>query len=232
MSYPSFHSYIKTLRGLLKHKQRWLLEESTLLADLCLAYGTLVGLSDRQKRTLFLAAHFKNLGAIFLDDSSLTQAFSDRSQVLIEMERLFKESAQLAREAGLRDVALVLDQYYQRAIPEDSLARIFQVINVWVSCRQRKGWRSSMSDKEALVVLQQRAQMKWSDPKVVAHFIKHLCSYSSRLDGVDAALSIASETLNQPQPTDLTEFDTLQQDLWWLDAPLGRGDLSSPEISR
>ncbi len=224
MSYPSFHSYIKTLRGLLKRKQRWLLEESTLLADLCLAYGTLAGLSDREKRTLFLAAHFKNLGAIFLDDSSLSQAFSDRSQVLEEMESLFKESAQLAREAGLRDVALVLDQYYRRAIPDDYLARIFQVLNVWVSCRQRKGWRSSMSDKEALVVLQQRAQMKWSDPKVVAHFIKHLCSYSSRLDFIDTSASTDLEILNNPQEAGLQEFDTLEQDIWRLDRAMGNSD--------
>ncbi|MFZ4639204.1 MAG: hypothetical protein ACOYMP_02215 [Nodosilinea sp.] len=224
MSYPSFHSYIKTLRGLLKRKQRWLLEESTLLADLCLAYGTLAGLSDREKRTLFLAAHFKNLGAIFLDDSSLSQAFSDRSQVLEEMESLFKESAQLAREAGLRDVALVLDQYYRRAIPDDYLARIFQVLNVWVSCRQRKGWRSSMSDKEALVVLQQRAQMKWSDPKVVAHFIKHLCSYSSRLDFIDTSSSTDLEVLNNPQQAGLQEFDTLEQDIWRLDRAMGSSD--------
>ncbi|MFM7470690.1 MAG: hypothetical protein ACKO5P_04180 [Nodosilinea sp.] len=232
MSYPSFHSYIKTLRGLLKRKQRWLLEESTLLADLCLAYGTLAGLSDQEKRTLFLAAHFKNLGAIFLDDNSLTQAFSDRSQVLTEMESLFRESAQLAREAGLRDVALVLDQYYRRAIPEHYLARVFQVLNVWVSCRQRKGWRSSMSDKEALVVLQQRAQMKWSDPKVVGHFIKHLCNYSSRLDFVDSVLSNDLETPNQSQSVDLPEFDTLEQDLWSLDAALGTGDRSPSQIPR
>ncbi|HIK45129.1 MAG TPA: hypothetical protein IGR64_09610, partial [Leptolyngbyaceae cyanobacterium M65_K2018_010] len=101
MSYPSFHSYIKTLRSLLRRKQHWLLEEAILLADLCLVYGTIAGLSDRDKRTLFLAAHFKNLGAIYLDNSSLEQEFRDHNQLVSEMEVLFKESAQLAKDAGL-----------------------------------------------------------------------------------------------------------------------------------
>ena len=89
-----------------------------------------------------------------------------------------------------------------------------------------------MSDKEALVVLQQRAQMKWSDPKVVGHFIKHLCNYSSRLDFVDSVLSNDLETPNQSQSVDLPEFDTLEQDLWSLDAALGTGDRSPSQIPR
>ena len=37
-----------------------------------------------------------------------------------------------------------------------------------------------MTDKEALIILKQRAELQWSDPKVVFHFIEHLCRYSSR----------------------------------------------------
>jgi hypothetical protein len=186
MSYPSFHSYIKMLRGLLKRKRKWLFEESVLLADLCLSYGTIANLSERDKKTLFLAAHFKNLGAIYLDDQYLEQEFREHSQIVTNLEVLFKESAQLAEDAGLRDVAEVLRQYHLRAIPQNHLARVFQVLNAWVSCRQRKGWRNSMSDKEALIILKQRAEMQWSDPKVVFHFIEHLCRYSARQDRQEA----------------------------------------------
>jgi hypothetical protein len=214
MSYPSFHSYIRTLRSLLKRKQRWLLEESTLLADLCLAYGSIAKLSDRDKRTLFLAAHFKNLGAIYLEDSCLEQEFRDHTQAVSQMEILFRESAQLARDAGLDEVANVLEQYHLRAIPEYHLARVFQVLNTWVSCRQRKGWRSSMSDKEALIILEQRAEMKWSDPKVVFHFIEHLCRYSSRPERQQAcAISDLNLPPAPPDQAGVNSFDTLEQ---WL----------------
>ena len=180
MSYPSFHNFIKLLRSLLKHRQTWLYEESIFLADLCLTYGTLADLSDRDKKTLFLAAHFKNLGALYLEDRCLQQEYSDHSLAIAQMDILFRESTQLARAAGLDEVAEVLEQYPQRAIPQNTLARIFQVLNAWVSCRQRKGWRSPMSDKEALIILKQRAEMEWSDPQIVFHFIEHLCRYSSR----------------------------------------------------
>jgi response regulator RpfG family c-di-GMP phosphodiesterase len=220
MSYPSFHSYIRTLRSLLKRKQRWLLEESTFLADLCLAYGSIAGLSDRQKRTLFLAAHFKNLGALYLDDHCLHQGFEDHKQALKEMQGLFTESAQMAREAGLKDVAVVLEQYYQRAIPEDYLARVFQVINAWVSCRQRKGWRSSIGDKEALVILRQRAEMGWSDPKIVVHFIEHLCRYSSRPELIEACSLSGFETVDSTSRSDVAEFDPWQPEQWSLSAAL------------
>lgn len=215
MSYPSFHSYIKLLRSLLKRKQQWLVEESILLADLCLAYGTISGLSDRDKKTLFLAAHFKNLGAIYLDDSSLEQEFRDHAQVIHQMHVLFEESAKLSRDAGLPEVAQVLEQYHLRAIPENRLARIFQVLNAWVSCRQRKGWRSSMSDKEALIILKQRAEMEWSDPKVVFHFIEHLCRYSSRPERRQAcSVSGFSITPNQESMSaDIDSFKTLEQRL-------------------
>lgn len=224
MSYPSFHSFIKLLRTLLKRRQPWMFEESVFLADLCLAYGTIAGLSDRDKKTLFLAAHFKNLGAIYIDDQHLTQEYDNHSDAIVQMEMLFKESVKLARDAGLADVALVLEQYHLRAIPYDPLARIFQVLNAWVSCRQRKGWRNSMSDKEALIILKQRAEMKWSDPKVVFHFIEHLCRYSLRADRRNARNLPASApegASEQPSPEPSEEpsgepesrsfsFDTLE----------------------
>ncbi|MBE9155400.1 hypothetical protein IQ265_00870 [Nodosilinea sp. LEGE 06152] len=210
MSYPSFHSFIKLLRSLLKRRQPWLFEESIFLADLCLAYGTIAGLGDRDKKTLFLAAHFKNLGAIYLDDQSLKQEYRDHSAAVAQMEVLFRESAQLARDAGLEEVADVLEQYHLRAIPQNSLARIFQVLNAWVSCRQRKGWRSSMSDKEALIILKQRAEMKWSDPKVVFHFIEHLCRYSSRAERRQACTLTGFEVPPEvPEVRDYS-FDTLE----------------------
>ncbi|PSN12706.1 hypothetical protein C7293_18995 [filamentous cyanobacterium CCT1] len=210
MSYPSFHSFIKLLRSLLKRRQPWLFEESIFLADLCLAYGTIAGLGDRDKKTLFLAAHFKNLGAIYLDDQSLKQEYRDHSDAVVQMEVLFRESAQLARDAGLDEVADVLEQYHLRAIPQNPLARIFQVLNAWVSCRQRKGWRSSMSDKEALIILKQRAEMKWSDPKVVFHFIEHLCRYSSRAERRQACTLTGFEVPPEvPEVRDYS-FDTLE----------------------
>ncbi|NMF86628.1 hypothetical protein [Nodosilinea sp. P-1105] len=216
MSYPSFHSYVKLLRSLLKHKQQWLFEESILLADLCLAYGSISGLSEKDKKTLFLAAHFKNLGALYLSDDCLAQEFQDHAQVINQMHILFEESAKIARDSGLKDVALVLEQYHLRAIPNCHLARIFQVLNAWVSCRQRKGWRTSMSDKEALIILKQRAEMQWSDPKVVFHFIEHLCRYSSRPERQQACstsgFSIAPVE-HHPTPSDIDSFKTLEQRL-------------------
>lgn len=210
MSYPSFHSFIKLLRSLLKRRQPWLFEESIFLADLCLAYGTIAKLSDRDKKTLFLAAHFKNLGAIYLDDQNLGQEFVDHTIAVTQMEVLFQASAQLAKDAGLGEVADVLEQYHLRAIPQNPLARIFQVLNTWVSCRQRKGWRSSMSDKEALIILKQRAEMKWSDPKVVFHFIEHLCRYSSRVDRRQACTLTGFEV--PPEVPEVRDygFDTLE----------------------
>ncbi|MBD2109017.1 MULTISPECIES: hypothetical protein [unclassified Nodosilinea] len=210
MSYPSFHSFIKLLRSLLKRRQPLLFEESIFLADLCLAYGTIAGLGDRDKKTLFLAAHFKNLGAIYLEDHHLRQEYRDHREAIVQMEVLFNASAQLAKDAGLQEVADVLDEYHLRAIPHNHLARIFQVLNAWVSCRQRKGWRSSMSDKEALIILKQRAEMKWSDPKVVFHFIEHLCRYSSRPERRQACTVTGFEVpVEMPKVRDYS-FDTLE----------------------
>ena len=175
MSYPSFQNYLKTLRSLLKRKSKWLLEESVLLADLCLAYGSLAGLSEQDKKTLFLAAHFKNLGALYLNDVVLRQEFEDHGQMIANMNTWFAESTQLAKDAGLKDVAVILEEYHHRAIPKHPLAKVFQVINAWVACRQQKGWRDSLSEREALIILRQRAQMEWSDPDVVSQFIDHIC---------------------------------------------------------
>ncbi len=224
MSYPSFHSFIKLLRSLLKRRQPLLVEESIFLADLCLAYGTIAGLGDRDKKTLFLAAHFKNLGAIYLEDHNLKQQYIDHGEAITQMETLFNASAQLAKDAGLDEVATVLEQYHLRAIPENSLARIFQVLNAWVSCRQRKGWRSSMSDKEALIILKQRAEMQWSDPKVVFHFIEHLCRYSSRPERRQACTLTGFEVPPQvPEARDYG-FDTLEDQFQYpLEAEPAKG---------
>jgi hypothetical protein len=126
---------------------------------------------------------------------------------------LFKESAQLARDAGLKEVSEVLEQYHLRSIPENHLARIFQVLNAWVSCRQRKGWRSSMSDKEALIILKQRAELKWSDPKVVFHFIEHLCRYSSRPERVQACSLNGYDFPKPPSASKINSFGFLEERL-------------------
>lgn len=182
MSYPSLRSYIKTLRGLLKRKSNWLARESSLLADLCLAYGTLAGLSDREKKTLFLAAYFKNLGAVFVNSTALEQEFENHKQVLAHLNNLFVQSTQLAHEAGLAEVAVILDQYYRRSVPEDKLAKIFQVLNAWVACRHQKAWRPSMSERDTLIILEQRAQLEWSDPYTVYHFIEYFHRPQPRIE--------------------------------------------------
>ncbi|HIK46167.1 MAG TPA: hypothetical protein IGR64_14985 [Leptolyngbyaceae cyanobacterium M65_K2018_010] len=66
-----------------------------------------------------------------------------------------------------------------------------------------------MSDKEALIVLKQRAEMKWSDPKVVFHFIEHLCHYSPRPERLQACSLAGVE-----QPPEVPTFhglNTLEQ---------------------
>jgi len=211
VSYPSFHNYIRFLRALLRRKHSWLLEESVLLADLCLAYSSLVNMPEQDRKVLFLAAHFKNLGAIYVDSNVLQQEFTDPDDIRSHMELLFMESAQLARDSGLVEVTEVLEQYHLRAIPPSHLARIFQVLNTWVSCRQRKGWRSPMSDHEALIVLKQRAELKWSDPKVVFKFIDHLCRYADSpgrrpakpISGLDLPLPAGPSALRREMPPTL-----------------------------
>jgi hypothetical protein len=181
VSYPSLRSYIKTLRGLLKRKSSWLAQESMALADLCLAYGTLAGLTEREKKTLFIAAYFKNLGAVFLNNLVLEQKFDSYPQVQAHLGSWFQESAELAREAGLAEVAVILEQYHPRTVPEDKLAKIFQVLNAWVSCRHPKAWRAPMGEEETLAALEERAQLQWSDAYTVYHFVEYFRQPTSQV---------------------------------------------------
>lgn len=174
MSYPSFRTYLRTLRELVKRKSPSLADESIVLSNLCLHYGRQVGLPERDIKTLFLAAHFKNLGAVTMSGGVFSNSFDHYEQLMACVSDWFEESARLAQEAGLPDVALILTQYYHRAIPKAPLAKIFQVLNAWVACHQKRGWRSAMSDREALIVLKQRAMFAWSDPEVVAQFLRLL----------------------------------------------------------
>lgn len=175
MSYPSFKNYICTLRGLLKRKKSWLLEESALLSSLCLEYSDMAKLTPGERKTLCLAAYFKNLGAIYISDYLLEQEFSSHGEMLACLNMWFVESSQLAIDAGLTEVATILDQYHRRATPENKLAKIFQVLNTWIACQQDKGWGQAMSDREARLILEQRAQMNWSDPHTVHAFLKYFC---------------------------------------------------------
>ena len=174
MSYPSFHTYIRTLKELIRRKNPELAEESAVLAKVCSLYGRPMGLPDRDIRTLLLAAYFKNLGATTISDRAFSQSFDSYGQLIACVNSWFDESTKLAEMAGLPQVALVLGQYYQRAVPQDPLARVFQVFNAWVACHQKRGWRVAMSDREALIVLKQRAILAWSDSQVVNRFIKLL----------------------------------------------------------
>jgi hypothetical protein len=171
MSYPKFKNYINTLRGLLKRKKSWLLEEAAMLSGLCLDYSSKLQLSESDRKTLCLAAYFKNLGAIYISDYLLDQEFSNHGEMLSSLDIWFVESRQLAQGAGLTEVATILDQYHRRIVPAHDLAKIFQVLNVWVACQQRKGWGQAMTPHEARVVLEQRAHMHWSDPATVYTFI-------------------------------------------------------------
>lgn len=174
MKRPTFHNYLKTLSALLKQKGFWLIEEAKLLAHCCLTYGELIGLTEKEKKTLYLAAYYKNLGALYISDFVLQMEFKDHGQMMTSMNIWFAESSELAREAKLTDVAVILEQYHRREIPDDKLASIFQVINTWVACHQHKGWRQAMHPQDALTALKQRAHHSWSDPEVVYHFIHNL----------------------------------------------------------
>ncbi|MEL6381413.1 MAG: hypothetical protein AAFQ89_02865 [Cyanobacteria bacterium J06626_18] len=172
MSYPSFKSYIKTLGGLLKIKGNWLLKESKDLAKLCSSYGKTLNLTSEEKKSLLLAAYFKNLGAIYLSDYLLDQEFRDHSTMTASMNIWFAASKKVAQDAGLEEVATILAQYHLREVPQHRLARIFQVLNTWVACQQQKGWGKPMSIQETKLILEQRAQLQWSDPSIVGHFLE------------------------------------------------------------
>jgi hypothetical protein len=174
MSYPSFRTYLKTLQELVKRKSPGLAEESVILSNICLHYSQQVGLKDRDMKTLLLAAHFKNLGAITVSSETFSTSFDNYGKLMAYVSSWFEESAELAQMAGLPEVKSILSQYYHRAIPQDPLAKIFQVLNAWVACHQKRGWRGAMSDREALIVLKQRAMFSWSDPEVVSRFVQLL----------------------------------------------------------
>jgi hypothetical protein len=174
MSYPSFRTYLRTLQELVKRKSPGLAEESIILSNLCLHYGKQMGLPEREMKTLFLAAHFKNLGAITISNQAFSQSFDNYDQLMAYGASWFEESAKLAQMAGLPDVELILTEYYHRAIPDAPLAKVFQVLNAWVACHQKRGWRRAMSDREALIVLKQRAMLDWSDPDIVSRFVRFL----------------------------------------------------------
>lgn len=174
MSYLSFHNYLKTLQQLVRRKKPELAEESAMLSRLCLLYGQPMGVSERDLRTLLLAAQFKNLGALTIGSRALSRSFENYGQLMAYVSSWFEESAELASVAGLPHVALVLSQYYHRQVPDDPLAKIFQVLNVWVACHQKRGWREAMGDREAIIILKQRAILAWSDPQVVSQFLRLL----------------------------------------------------------
>ena len=172
ISYPSFRNYIKTLSGLLKTKGSWLQKESRDLAKLCSLYGQLLGLTAGEQKSLLMAAYFKNLGAVYLSDYVLDQEFRDHSKMIASMNIWFAASVQIAQDAGLDEVATILQQYHLREVPRHKLARIFQVLNTWVACQQEKGWGKPMTARETRLILEQRAQLHWSDPRIVSHFLK------------------------------------------------------------
>ncbi|MEM9006805.1 MAG: hypothetical protein AAGE59_25170 [Cyanobacteria bacterium P01_F01_bin.86] len=159
----------------MKTKGNWLLKESKDLAELCLIYGRCLKLPPEDQKSLLLAAYFKNLGAIYLSDYLLDQEFRDHSQMMASMNIWFAASTQVAKEAGLDEVVAILQQYHLREIPQHRLARIFQVLNTWVACQQPKGWGKPMTARETRLILEQRAQLHWSDPSIVGHFLEY-CS--------------------------------------------------------
>lgn len=180
MSVPSFSSYLKTLSSLLRHKGSWLQQESQDLAQLCQLYGKQLNLSHAERKTLLLAAYCKNLGALYISDYLLEHEFRDHGNMVASLNTWFVESARIAKDADLDEVALVLEQYHLRKVPVNKLARIFQVLNTWVACQQERGWRHPMSEREARVILEQRARLHWSDPFIVRHFV-HYCDQSGGL---------------------------------------------------
>ncbi|NEQ47360.1 MAG: hypothetical protein F6K00_29010 [Leptolyngbya sp. SIOISBB] len=171
MSHPSFSSYLKTLSSLLKHKGVWLQQESQDLARLCQLYGKQLNLSHTEHKVLLLAAYCKNLGALYISDYLLEHEFRDHRHMMTSLSPWFVESVRIAKESDLPEVAAILEQYPLRKVPHNKLARIFQVLNTWVACQQERGWRHPMSEREARVILEQRARLKWSDPLIVRHFV-------------------------------------------------------------
>jgi len=171
MSYPSFYAYLRTLRELLRRSSPALHDESMLLADMGLAYGQMIGLSEQEKKSLFLAAYYKNLGMVCgSNGGAATPA---------ERPLWLEDSIELAQAAGLDEVVTILSQYPHHAIPANKLARLFQVLNAWVVCLQQRGWQLAIEEREAAIILEQRAHLGWADPAIVAHFVAY-CPMTER----------------------------------------------------
>jgi len=155
---------------MLSAKAMWLADESVALAEALRTYGGYLHIEPHNQITLHMAAYLKNVGAIYLSSSALSSELSNpASHTAVKTSQLI--SARVARHAGLTQVASILDDYYQRSIPGDQLTSIFQITNAWVSCRQMKPYRQPLSISDAKVALRQRAEMCWSDPNLVEHFI-------------------------------------------------------------
>ncbi len=170
MSYPSFSHFISILRAQLRHRANWLAEESKYLAKCCIEYGGKIGLEEHNGKVLYLASYLKNVGALYLSSEVLNEKLGPIDQhTSIKGWQLLSE--QIARQGGLTDVAEVLGEYYQRGIPESQIASIFQVCNCWAACRTQKGYRAPMSVHDSRITLQQRAELSWSDPHLVEHFL-------------------------------------------------------------
>lgn len=200
MSKPSFSSYLKTLSSLLKHKGIWLQQESQDLARLCQLYGKQLNLSHAERKILLMAAYCKNLGALYISDYLLEHEFRDHRHMMTALSPWFVESVRIAEEADLHEVATILSQYHLRKVPTDRLACIFQVLNTWVACQQERGWRHPMTEREARVILEQRARLRWSDPLIVRHFV-HFFDQSGELFRRPRKGSIAAMAKARPATT-------------------------------
>ncbi|MBD1871983.1 hypothetical protein H6F75_00665 [Nodosilinea sp. FACHB-131] len=172
MSHPSYRHFIGVLHGMLSAKAAWLADESQQLSAALRDYGAIIHVEDHSLRDLEVAAYLKNMGALYLSGDVLAQR-TDRPTELGAIKVWQLLSARIARHSGMDQVALILDGYYQRSIPEDQLTSLFQVVNCWVSCRTQKGYRLPMSLVDARMTLEQRANMCWSEPALVEHFLSH-----------------------------------------------------------
>jgi len=170
MSYPSFSHFVGILRSQLRHKASWLAEESKAIARVCIEYGGRIGLEEHNGKVMYLSSYLKNAGVLYLSSDVLNQKLGPIDQhTAIKSWQLLSE--QIARQGGLTEVADVLSEYYQRGTPDSQIASIFQVCNCWAACCTPKGYRGPMSVHDARITLQQRAELGWSDPVLVEHFL-------------------------------------------------------------
>jgi hypothetical protein len=169
MSNPSYSNFCGTLRALLAAKALWLADESEVLHGALTSYALTLRLSRNDAAALRLAAYLKNLGAIYMPSETIARRIEAKDLAHIKAWQLL--SVEIATQAKLPDVALILEQYPARATPSDRLASIFQVVNCWVSCRLEKPYRAALTASESRLILEQRAEMGWSDTAIVAHFL-------------------------------------------------------------